>query len=46
MIAAILSLMADISFTPVQLVWSVFAVSVIVILFILYHIHLKTKKRR
>ena len=45
MIAAIMSLMAF-SFTPVQLVWSLFAVSVIVILFILYHMHLKTKKRR
>ncbi|MFA4819755.1 MAG: hypothetical protein WC613_02230 [Candidatus Aenigmatarchaeota archaeon] len=46
MIAAIMSLMADISLTPVQLVWSLFAASVIVILFILYHMHLKTKKRR
>ena len=34
--------------TPMQLVWSIFAVAAIVLLFTVYHLHLegKSKKRR
>ncbi len=32
--------------TPIQLVWSIFAVAVIVILFTIYHVHLEKTQRK
>ena len=32
--------------TPMQLVWSIFAVAVIVLLFTLYHLHLERKNKK
>jgi len=40
--------MSFVTMTPMQVVWSIFAVAVIVLLFTLYHMHLekKTVKRK